>query len=158
MGLDHLRGTVGRGKAPAWLELRTRDAFTAAIFYGEVLDWACERPDCCDVSYEHDHVVLRHGNDAVARISGGALEADPDPHVRPCWHVHFHVPDLEAAVEPATRLGGRAGAVSPVQTSPVSRWISLSDPMAQSSPSSHRTTHLTDLPAQAGLARSRRVR
>lgn len=83
-------------------ELRTRDAFTAAIFYGEVLDWACERPGCCDVAYEHDHVVLRHGNDTVARISGGALKANPDPQVRPCWHVHFHVPDLEAAVETAT--------------------------------------------------------
>ena len=35
---------VGRKGAPAWLELRTRDAFDAAIFYGEVLDWGCERP------------------------------------------------------------------------------------------------------------------
>ncbi|WP_330294835.1 VOC family protein [Streptomyces sp. NBC_00503] len=118
--------TVGRGGAAAWLELRTRDAFTAAIFYGEVLDWAGERPGCCDVAYEHDHVVIRHGNDTVAQLSGGALESDPDPQVRPRWHVHFHVPDLETAIETATRLGGKV--VSPVQTSPVSRWIALSDP------------------------------
>ncbi|MFD9366242.1 VOC family protein [Streptomyces sp. NPDC060020] len=118
--------SVGRGSAPAWLELRTRDAFAAAIFYGEVLDWGGERPSCCTVSYEHDHVVLRHGRDTVARISGGALEAAPDPEVRPRWHVHFRVPDLEAAVDAASRLGGRTA--SPVQTSSMSRWVVLADP------------------------------
>lgn len=69
--------TVGQGSAPAWLELRTRDAFAAAVFYGEVLEWAGERPGGCTVSYEHDHVVLRHGNDTLARIVGGALEEAP---------------------------------------------------------------------------------
>ena len=118
--------SVGRGSAPAWLELRTRDAFAAAIFYGEVLEWAGERPGCCTVSYEHDHVVLRHGRDTIARIRGGALEAAPDPAVRPRWHVHFRVTDLEAAVEAAGRLGGRAG--SPVETSPASRRVVLIDP------------------------------
>lgn len=118
--------SMGRGNAPAWLELRTRDAFAAAIFYGEVLDWDSERPGSCTVSYEHDHVVLRHGHGTVARISGGALEAAPDPEVRPRWHVHFHVPDLEGTVEAATGLGGRAA--SPVHTSTTSRWIVLADP------------------------------
>ncbi|MGW5848906.1 VOC family protein [Streptomyces sp. NPDC055254] len=118
--------TVGRGTAPAWLELRTRDAFAAAIFYGEVLDWAGERPGCCAVAYEHDHVVLRHGHAAVARISGGAVDTDPDPQVRPRWHVHFQVPDLEAALTDAVRLGGRT--VSPVRTSTSSRWVAVSDP------------------------------
>ncbi|MET9610970.1 VOC family protein [Streptomyces sp. NPDC006512] len=116
---------VGRDSAPAWLELRTRDAFAAAIFYGEVLEWAGERQGCCTVSYEHDHVVLRHGRDTVARISGGALGEDPDPQVRPRWHVHFRVPDLEAAIEAATRLGGRAA--SPVAASAVSRSVVLAD-------------------------------
>lgn len=118
--------SVGSANAPAWLELRTRDAFAAAVFYGEVLDWAGEPPGCCTVSYEHDHVVLRHGHDTVARISGGALEEAPDPEVRPRWHVHFRVPDLESAIEAATRLGGRAA--SPVATSSASRWIVLADP------------------------------
>ncbi|WP_449486313.1 VOC family protein [Streptomyces avidinii] len=117
--------TVGRESAPAWLELRTRDAFAAAIFYGEVLGWAGEEPDCCTVSYEHDHVVLRHHRDTVARISGGALEEDPDPQVRPRWHVHFVVPDLEAAAEAAVRMGGRTA--SPVENSRVSRWMVLAD-------------------------------
>ncbi|MGW0390702.1 VOC family protein [Streptomyces sp. NPDC003042] len=118
--------TVGRGAAPAWLELRTRQAFAAAIFYGQVLDWAGDRPGCCTVSYEHDHVVLRHGHHTVARISGGAVDEDPDPHVRPRWHVHFTVPDLEEAVEAAIRLGGRT--VSPVQSSVTGRSVALSDP------------------------------
>ncbi|MFG2873586.1 VOC family protein [Streptomyces sp. NPDC048337] len=118
--------SVGRGSGPAWLELRTRDAFAAAIFYGEVLDWGSERPGSCTVSYEHDHVVLRQGHDTVARISGGALEAAPDPEVRPRWHVHFRVPDLESAIEAAARLGGRTA--SPVQTSGTSRWVVLADP------------------------------
>ncbi|MFE2876064.1 VOC family protein [Streptomyces roseus] len=108
------------------LELRTRDAFAAAVFYGEVLDWACERPGCCDVSYEQDHVVVRRGPDTVAVISGGAVEEAPDPQVRPRWHVHFDVPDLEAAVETALRLGGRT--VSPVHTTSTSRRITLADP------------------------------
>ncbi len=117
---------VGRGTAPAWLELRTRDAFTAAIFYGEVLDWAGESPTSCVVAYEHDHVVLRHGNDTVALISGGAVDKDPDPHVRPRWHVHFRVPDLEAAVAAATAAGGSIA--SPVETSSAGRWVTLRDP------------------------------
>lgn len=52
-----------------WLKRSARggDAFAAAIFYGEVLDWARERPGCCMVSYEYDYVVLRHGYDVVAR-------------------------------------------------------------------------------------------
>ncbi|MGW1768167.1 VOC family protein [Streptomyces sp. NPDC002073] len=118
--------SVGRGTAPAWLELRTRDAFAAAVFYGEVLDWACERPGCCDVAFEQDHVVVRRGADTVARISGGVPEEAPDPEVRPRWHVHFQVPDLDAAIETATRLGGRAA--SPVQTTAAGRSVELKDP------------------------------
>ncbi|MEU3301747.1 VOC family protein [Streptomyces sp. NPDC006678] len=97
---------VGRDKAPAWLELRTRDAFEAAIFYAEVLDWATERPGSCQVSYENGSVVLRQNGDAVARLTGGATEAAPDPQIRPRWHVHFYVPDIDYAVEQAIKLGG----------------------------------------------------
>ncbi|MFE3323669.1 VOC family protein [Streptomyces sp. NPDC059176] len=117
--------SVGRDKAPAWLELRTRDAFDAAIFYAEVLDWACELPGCCEVTYEDDHVVLRHGGDTVARLSGGAVEAAPDPHVRPRWHVYFYVPDIETAVRTAVRLGGST--VAPTMPGSCGR-VTLRDP------------------------------
>ncbi|MEU8461459.1 VOC family protein [Streptomyces sp. NPDC029003] len=118
--------SVAGDGAPAWLELRTRDAFAAAIFYGQVLGWADGSPGCCSVSYEHDRVVLRHGRDTVARISGGAVEADPDPNVRPRWHTHFQVPDLEAAADRATSLGGTLA--SPVRTTAASRSLTLRDP------------------------------
>ncbi|MEV6651827.1 VOC family protein [Streptomyces sp. NPDC051219] len=98
--------TATEGSSPAWIELRTRNAFDAAIFYGEVLGWAGGRPDCCEVDYEDDHVVLRQGNSIVARLSSGGVEAAPDPHVRPRWHVYFLVDDVEAAVREAERLGG----------------------------------------------------
>ncbi|MBW5484255.1 VOC family protein [Streptomyces bambusae] len=99
---------VGEGRAPAWLELRTRDAFDAAVFYGEVLEWASGRPGCCEVSYENEQVVLRHAGEAVARLDSGPVEeASAEPVRRPRWHVHFAVPDLAPALEAATALGGR---------------------------------------------------
>ncbi|MDH2390242.1 VOC family protein [Streptomyces sp. HNM0663] len=95
-----------REKAPTWLRLRTRNAFDAAIFYGEVLDWASDRPGCCEVDYEEDEVVLRQHGFVVARLSSGATEEAPDPLIRPHWHVHFAVPDVEATVQAALRHGG----------------------------------------------------
>ncbi|MFB7373420.1 VOC family protein [Streptomyces sp. NPDC056222] len=118
--------SVGKGGAPAWLELRTRNAFDAAIFYAEVLDWAGERPGCCQVSYEDDHVVLSHAGVTVARLFGGAVEAAPDPQVRPRWHVHFRVPDVDIAAETALKAGGTTA--SAVLPSGNGRRITLRDP------------------------------
>ncbi|MFJ8584619.1 VOC family protein [Streptomyces sp. NPDC093595] len=95
-----------RDAAPAWVRLQTRDAFEAAIFYGEILDWASGRPGCVDVEYEEDEVVLRSGGHVVARLSSGALEAAPDPTIRPRWQVHFPVPDVDACVRAALEHGG----------------------------------------------------
>ncbi|WP_326590542.1 VOC family protein [Streptomyces sp. NBC_01294] len=119
---------MGREAAPAWLELRTRNAFEAAIFYGEVLEWACEHAGCCEVAYveENDHILLRHAGRTVARLRGGALAAAPDPHVRPRWHAHFRVPDLETAVKTAVGLGG--GTLSGAGPDPLTREITLRDP------------------------------
>ncbi|MFD9368331.1 VOC family protein [Streptomyces sp. NPDC060020] len=99
---------MGGEAAPAWLELRTRDAFDAAIFYGEVLEWACGQTGCCEVAYveENNRIQLRHAGRTVARLHGGSLAAAPDPALRPRWHVHFRVPDVETAVKAATALGG----------------------------------------------------
>jgi predicted enzyme related to lactoylglutathione lyase len=92
--------------APAWLRLRTRDAFDAAIFYGEVLDWACGRPECCEVRYQEEEVVLFSGGRPAARLGSGAVEADPDPAVRPHWQVYFTVTDVEACARAAVEHGG----------------------------------------------------
>ncbi|MEU1309820.1 VOC family protein [Streptomyces cinnamoneus] len=97
---------IGAGAAPAWLELRTRDAFAAAMFYGEIFDWTVDRPDRCEVRYEDDAVIVRSGGRTVACIRGGAIEADPDPRIRPRWHVYFRVDDVEKAVEAALGSGG----------------------------------------------------
>ncbi|MFF9625210.1 VOC family protein [Streptomyces griseosporeus] len=95
-----------RQAAPAFVRLHTRDAFDAAIFYGEILDWASDRPGCCEVHYEGGEVVLRSRGDIVARIESGALEAAPDPTIRPHWQVHFSVPDVAACAREAERHGG----------------------------------------------------
>ncbi len=78
---------MGGEAAPAWLELRTRDAFDAAIFYGEVLEWACGQTGCCEVAYveENNRIQLRHAGRTVARLHGGSLAATPDPALRPRW-------------------------------------------------------------------------
>ncbi|MFE1787052.1 VOC family protein [Streptomyces sp. NPDC059525] len=99
---------VGDGTAPAWLELHTADALDAALFYGETLQWASDGgTGCCEVSYEHDQVVLRYDGEDVARLNSGPVEeAAEKPQLRPRWLVHFRVRDLEAATEAAVEHGG----------------------------------------------------
>ncbi|MFD3517643.1 VOC family protein [Streptomyces sp. NPDC058657] len=96
-----------RRTAPAFVELHTRNAFDAAIFYSGVLGWDSAAPGSCDVSYEDESVVLRSGGGIVARIRSGAAEAAPDPAVRPHWQIHFHVADVNACVDAARTHGGR---------------------------------------------------
>ncbi|MFD7528698.1 MULTISPECIES: VOC family protein [unclassified Streptomyces] len=92
--------------AHAWLRLHTRNAFDAAIFYGQVLDWASGRPGCCEVSYEKDEVIVECDGRRLVRISSGAVEAAPDPLVRPHWQVYFPVGDVAATVAAAREHGG----------------------------------------------------
>ncbi|MFI1168215.1 VOC family protein [Streptomyces sp. NPDC020801] len=95
-----------RKAAPAFIRLHTRDAFDAAIFYGEVLEWASELPGCCEVRYEANEVVLRSHGEVVARIESGALEAAPDPTIRPHWQVHFRVADVATCARASESHGG----------------------------------------------------
>ena len=95
-----------RTASPTFIRLHTRDAFDAAIFYGEVLDWANERSGCCEVRYEGGEVVLRSDGVIVARIESGALGAAPDPTIRPHWQIHFAVEDVSACVRAAELHGG----------------------------------------------------
>ena len=93
-------------RGPVVVRLRTRDAFEAAIFYGGVLQWADARPDGCTVSYENDEVVVRSGDSVVARLGSGAVEAAPDPVLRPHWAVQFAVDDVASRAEAAQARGG----------------------------------------------------
>ncbi|WP_327227994.1 VOC family protein [Streptomyces platensis] len=108
-----LAWSVGQGNAPASLELRTRDAFAAAIFYAEVLGWASGEPGGCDVTYEHDQVIVSDGTHAVASLRGGGVESAPDPRVRPRWHVHFPVRAIEKVTATAVAAGGTVTPVTP---------------------------------------------
>jgi predicted enzyme related to lactoylglutathione lyase len=60
------------------------------------------------VRYEDNEVVLRSRGDVVARIHSGAVEAAPDPTIRPHWQIHFTVDDVEAAARAARAHGGTA--------------------------------------------------
>ncbi|KAB7851015.1 VOC family protein [Streptomyces mobaraensis NBRC 13819 = DSM 40847] len=95
--------SIGSGAAPAWLELRTRDCFDAALFYGGVFQWDSQETD---VRYEDDVVMIRVAGQTVACLRGGAVEAAPDPKVRPRWHVYFRVDNVEKAVAAAQAAGG----------------------------------------------------
>ncbi|MEU9234021.1 VOC family protein [Streptomyces subrutilus] len=98
---------VGEGEAPAWLELHTKNAFDAALFYGRVLEWTDDDASGCEVSYEQDQVVLRHDGQAVARLNSGPVEnSSPRPQMRPRWRVHFKVADLDAARAAVLEHGG----------------------------------------------------
>ncbi|MFD3682799.1 VOC family protein, partial [Streptomyces sp. NPDC058613] len=61
---------VGRGPAPAWLELRTRDAFDAAMFYGAVLEWGA-RPPPAGAGCEQGHKLVGGGGRAPGGPQGG---------------------------------------------------------------------------------------
>jgi uncharacterized protein len=119
-----------RTSAPVWLELRTGDAFAAAIFYGEVFGW--DEPGAGhggvrrEVRYEHDRVILRIGGRPVAGLFRGAVEAAPDPRIRPRWHVYFGVADADAAAARAVDLGGTV-TTGPAD-SPFGRTAGLRDP------------------------------
>ncbi|KUL44155.1 VOC family protein [Streptomyces regalis] len=95
-----------RQAAPTFITLHTRDAFDAAIFYGEILDWASGLPGCCEVEYAGGEVLLRSRGDIVARIESGSVETPPDPSVRPHWQVHFAVDDVGQCARAAEKHGG----------------------------------------------------
>ncbi|MFR9673676.1 VOC family protein [Streptomyces sp. TR06-5] len=124
-GAVHSSWHVMHGSLPARLELRTRDAFAAAMFYGEVLEWASERPGGCEVDYRNDAVTVEYGPNIVATIRGGGVESAPDPRVRPRWHVSFYVDDVDEAMRNGVEAGGSVAA--PVEDAPAGRSAMMRD-------------------------------
>jgi predicted enzyme related to lactoylglutathione lyase len=109
-------------EAQVGLRLVTRNAFDAAIFYGEVLGWT--GPGGCDVRYENEEVVLVCGGLTMARITSGAVEAAPDPDVRPHWEVQFTVHDVAECARAAVKYDG---AVTGEWQDEAGRWATLRD-------------------------------
>ena len=109
---------------PVWTELRTPDPFAAAMFYGEVFRWDDRDPASFEVSWEHERVVLLVDGRSVAalRAEKALGPAGTPPH----WEVSFSVPDTDAAVGRAERLGGTL--IGPVFDTPYGRVARLRDP------------------------------
>lgn len=109
-----------RRDAPLWLRLKSADAFEAAIFYGQVLDWASARPGCCEVGYENDEVVLLQEGRILARLGSDGTQEAADPAEQPRWDVCFAVADPQSTVRAALSQGGsvvrRASHDSPATT------------------------------------------
>ncbi|MFD0344823.1 VOC family protein [Streptomyces sp. NPDC127117] len=105
-----LAWSVGRGSAPARLDLQTRHAFEAAIFYAGIFDWA-EPPSGCTVDYAQDHVRVKLEGRTVATLRGGGIETAADPRIRPRWIVHFRVADSARAAAAAFDSGGESSLV-----------------------------------------------
>ncbi len=121
---------VGTGPAPAWLQLHTRDAFAAAVFYGEIFDWMNDPSHGVTYEEQYDEIVVRVDGHPVAGLRGGALESPPDPRIRTRWEPYFRVPDLDAAVDAAEREGGEV--VTPPREGPLGRTVTLRDPKGAS--------------------------
>ncbi|MFI6730274.1 VOC family protein [Streptomyces atratus] len=117
-----LAWSVGRGSAPARLDLQTRDAFEAAVFYAEVFDWA-QPPGGCTVDYAHDHVLIQAAGHTVATLRGGGIENHPDPGIRPRWVVDFHVEDSKRAAAAAVAAGGDSSPVPSLAGAPNDAFI-----------------------------------
>ncbi|MFF4408916.1 VOC family protein [Streptomyces sp. NPDC001404] len=114
------------GGTAVWVELRTRDAFDAAFFYDGVLDWDRRRSPMYAIRWEEDRVVLEFQGSTVATMYGGAVEATADPRLRPRWTVFFSVPDTEAALKTAEKLGGQA--IDEPSLTAFGRMVTLRDP------------------------------
>ncbi|MDI6411541.1 VOC family protein [Streptomyces albus] len=121
---------VGAGPAPAWLQLHTRDAFAAAVFYGEIFDWVDNPSHGVTYEEKYDEIVVRVDGHPVAGLRGGAPESPPDPRIRARWEPYFRVPDLDAAVDAAEREGGEV--VTPPQPGPLGWSATLRDPKGAS--------------------------
>lgn len=98
--------SMGRGSGSASLELRTRDAVTAGRFYSLALGWEPEGEGKLRLAHEEGFSVLLDGDEELARIVGGAVQAAPDPQIRPRWNVRFDVTDVKEAVRTALASGG----------------------------------------------------
>lgn len=121
-----LTWSVGRGSAPARIDLRTRDVFEAALFYGDVFGW--DRAHGIDISYRHDHVLVERDGRTVLSLRGGGVQTSDDAAVRPRWLVNFAVDDIERAVAAALALGGGKHRSLPAPWTPEGFSRTLQDP------------------------------
>ncbi|MET7860066.1 VOC family protein [Streptomyces sp. NPDC005318] len=122
-----LAWSVGKGSAPARLDLQTRDAFEAAIFYAEIFDWAKPQGGCT-VNYAQDHVLIQVAGHTVATLCGGAIETAPDPKIRTRWIVDFRVEDSKQFAAAAITAGGESSPIPSLSGSSAEASFIIRDP------------------------------
>jgi uncharacterized protein len=102
-----------------WIEVLSREVETARTFYGRLFDW-----QSYDTVFQpfHSYTVFKRGDVQ----EGGLLKLDAEWNVSPRWNSIFAVPDCDATLEKANRLGGSTEFVHTVPTA--GRIGSFTDP------------------------------
>jgi uncharacterized protein len=112
-------GTLGRF---VWHELMTPDPAAAEAFYKEVVGWGTVRSDMPGMEY----TMWTAGE----RPIGGLMKTTPDAAAMgapPNWLAYIEVPDADATVGQAEKLGGKV--LVPIQAiDQVGRFAVLQDP------------------------------
>lgn len=106
--------------APCWNELLTRDTDKAGAFYKGLFGWEPNAKDMGNMIY----TVFGLGD----RQTGGMMKITPEMGPMPSvWVVYFGTDNTDAAVERATRGGGKVLA-PPMDVPNVGRFSMLQDP------------------------------
>lgn len=125
VGLWQAKGHIGARVlgdtgAMCWHELVTTDTDKAAAFFKGLLGWGAEAKDMGGMIY----TVFSAGEKQV----GGMMKITPEMGpIPPNWVVYYAVDDCDAAVDRATRLGGKA-LMPPTEVPTVGRFAPLQDP------------------------------
>ncbi len=112
-------GTVNDPNSFCWSELSTRDPEGARRFYPQVFGWDHQTADFEGGSYTEWKV----GGRSIAGMMPMTVQP---PEVPPHWAVYFAVPDAEAALATAQRLG--ATPLMPLMNVDIGRFTALLDP------------------------------
>lgn len=102
-----------------WRELATSDVDGALRFYGELAGWKAKQVDMPNGAYHLLHV----GEKQV----GGLMALAPGVDMPPYWMSYLSVPDVDAAVSTATRLGGEV-VWGPLDVESIGRMATIVDP------------------------------
>ncbi len=86
--------------APFWFELLTRDVPRAVAFYRELFGWTAKAMPMPGFTY----TILEREGKGIAGVTPWMPEMGDLPNF---WSVYCNVPDVDAAIATAERLGGR---------------------------------------------------
>lgn len=102
-----------------WHELMTKDPAAALKFYGDLFGWKFKSGETGPMIY-HEIMVGDRQIGGIAGLMGG-------PDQRPAWGVYVTVENVDAAIERATRHGGKA-LMPPMDIPNTGRFAMVADP------------------------------